>query len=191
MDGEDLKHLLRGVFDTRVFNHGDFNLVYAQPSGAGNPWTIGYRRQPLELLLCPVDLDALPEVPADTSIATVALGNVATLADTGTGYQVETVTGFRTWFEVSGAPRVPLPENLRAHLTALRPGPEEGDDGTLVLEQDEDAEDFHQFMSHFMDTLESYYAETGETVGSGEAGDETGYETDETPEPAASGDHRP
>ncbi|MGW9549895.1 hypothetical protein ACWG8W_02450 [Citricoccus zhacaiensis] len=178
MDGEDLKHLLRGVFDTRVFNHGDFNLVYAQPSGAGNPWTIGYRRQPLELLLCPVDLDVLPEVPADTSIATVALGNVATLADTGTGYQVETVTGFRTWFEVSGAPRVPLTENLRTHLTALRPSPEQDeDDGTLVLEQDEDAEDFHQFMSHFMDTLESYYAETGETG--------------ESPESAASGDPRP
>ncbi|MFB9069859.1 hypothetical protein ACFFX0_01060 [Citricoccus parietis] len=114
-------------------------------------------------------------MPADTSIATVALGNVATLADTGTGYQVETVTGFRTWFEVSGAPRVPLTENLRAHLTALRPGPEQvDDDGTLVLEQDEDAEDFHQFMSHFMDTLESYYAETGES-----------------PEPASSGDPRP
>lgn len=178
MDGEDLKHLLRGVFDTRVFNHGDFNLVYAQPSGAGNPWTIGYRRQPLELLLCPVDLDVLPEVPAETSIATVALGNVATLADTGTGYQVETVTGFRTWFEVSGAPRVPLTENLRAHLDALRPSPEqEENDGTLVLEQEEDAEDFHQFMSHFMDTLESYYAEAGETG--------------ESPEPAASGDPRP
>jgi hypothetical protein len=183
MDGEDLKHLLRGVFDTRVFNHGDFNLVYAQPSGAGNPWTIGYRRQPLELLLCPVDLDALPEVPADTSIATVALGNVATLADTGTGYQVETVTGFRTWFEVSGAPRVPLTENLRTHLTALGTGSEQDDNGTLLLEQDEDAEDFHQFMSHFMDTLESYYAESGETARGGDA--------DEAPEPATHGDHRP
>lgn len=156
MDGDDLKYLLREAFDSQVLNHGDFNLVYGQPSGAGNPWTIGYRRHPLELLLCPVDLEALPELREDTPIATVALGNVATLADTGSGYQVETVTGFRTWFEVSGAPRVPLPENLRDLLAA--PG-QDGDAGSLVLEQESDAEDFHQFMSHFMDTLDSYYDE--------------------------------
>lgn len=155
MDGDDLKYLLRGAFDSQVLNHGDFNLVYGQPSGAGNPWTIGYRRQPLELLLCPVDLEALPELREDTSIATVALDNVATLADTGTGYQVETVTGFRTWFEVAGSPRVPLPENLRALVAT----PRQDGDGTLVLEQESDAEDFHQFMSHFMDTLDSYYDE--------------------------------
>ncbi|MEV4902202.1 hypothetical protein AB0K08_12760 [Citricoccus sp. NPDC055426] len=156
MDGDDLKYLLREAFDSQVLNHGDFNLVYGQPSGAGNPWTIGYRRHPLELLLCPVDLEALPGLREDASIATVALGNVATLADTGTGYQVETVTGFRTWFEVSGAPRVPLPENLRDLLAAPR---QEPDADSLVLEQESDAEDFHQFMSHFMDTLDSYYDE--------------------------------
>lgn len=160
MDGDDLKYLLRESFDSQVLNHGDFNLVYGQPSGAGNPWTIGYRRHPLELLLCPVYLEALPEQPADIPIATVALDNVATLADTGSGYQVETVTGFRTWFEVPGAPRVPLSENLRDLLAAP---PEDGDDGTLMLEQEDDAEDFHQFMSDFMDTLDSYY--DGETHG--------------------------
>lgn len=160
MDGDDLKYLLRGAFDSQVLNHGDFNLVYGQPSGAGDPWTIGYRRQPLELLLCPVDLKLLPELRPDTVIATVALGNVATLADTGTGYQVETVTGFRTWFEVSGSPLVPLPENLRELLaTPSQQKGLDGDGGSLVLEQEADAEDFHLFMSHFMDTLDSYYAE--------------------------------
>jgi hypothetical protein len=160
MDGEDLKQLLRGVFDARVFNHGDFNLVYGQPSGAGNPWTIGYRWQPLELLLCPVDLEALPEAPTGTEVSAVSLDNVATLADTGTGYQVETVTGFRTWFEVTGSPRVPLTENLRLLRTDR-----EADDGTMVLEQEDDAEDFHQFMSHFMDTLDSYYSAPSERSG--------------------------
>jgi hypothetical protein len=151
MNGEDLKRMLREAFDARVFNYGDFNLVYGQPSGAGNPWVIGYRHHPLELLLCPVDLEALPQGPVGPDIATVSLGNVATLADTGSGYQVETVTGFRTWFEVSGTPRILLPENLRP----TGPGPE--DDGTVILGQEPDAEDFHEFMSHFMDTLESYY----------------------------------
>ncbi|MDI3330476.1 MAG: hypothetical protein QJR09_07020 [Micrococcus sp.] len=151
MNGEDLKRMLREAFDARVFNYGDFNLVYGQPSGAGDPWVIGYRHQPLEMLLCPVDLEALPRVPVGPGISTVALGNVATLADTGSGYQVETVTGFRAWFEVTGSPRVHLPESLRAARSAS------GDDGTLVLDQEPDAEDFHRFMSHFMDTLESYY----------------------------------
>ncbi|WP_246858385.1 hypothetical protein [Citricoccus sp. SGAir0253] len=151
MNGEDLKQLLRGAFDARVLNYGDFNLVYGQPSGSGAAWVIGYRHQPLEMLLCPVELGTLPEVPVADGIATVALDNVATLADTGTGYQVETVTGFRTWFEVTGAPRVPLPGRMRDG------GPTGDGDGTVVVHQEEDAEDFHQFMTHFMDTLDSYY----------------------------------
>jgi hypothetical protein len=153
MNGEDLKRMLRDAFDARVFNYGDFNLVYGQPSGSGNPWVIGYRHQPLEMLLCPVDLESLPQVPVGAGISTVALGNVATLADDGSGYQVETVTGFRTWFEVSGTPRIPVPERLHPD----RSGPGSGDDGTVVLGQEPDAEDFHQFMAHFMDTLDSYY----------------------------------
>ena len=36
MDSPTLQRRLRGVFDARVFNHGDYNLVYAQPSG-GSP----------------------------------------------------------------------------------------------------------------------------------------------------------
>ena len=159
MNGEDLKRMLREAFDTRVFNYGDFNLVYGQPSGAGDPWVIGYRHQPLEMVLCPVDLEVLPHLAEGTDLSTVALGNVATLADTGTGYQVETVTGFRTWFEVTGSPRIPLPENLRDD----HPG--STDDGTVVLEQEPDAEDLHQLMAHFMDTLEAYYS-----GGSGDSG---------------------
>ncbi len=156
MDGDDLKALLREAFDSQVLNHGDFNLVYGSPSGSGNPWIIGYRRRPLELLLCPVDLAALARTAQDLPPTTVALDNVATLADTGTGYQVETVTGFRAWFEVGPAPRVHLPEGLRALLAS--PSAEgDGGDGTLTIAQVEDSEDFHQFMSHFMDTLDSYY----------------------------------
>ncbi|MFC7402706.1 hypothetical protein [Citricoccus sp. GCM10030269] len=151
MNGEDLKQLLRGTFDSRVFNHGDFNLVYGQPSGTGDAWIIGYRWQPLELLLCPVDLPAVaaqevaapPETPPEGVIYSIDLSNVATVADTGTGYQVETVTGFRTWFEVTDSPTMPVTE-----------GPD-----AIGLAQAEDAEDFHQFMSHFMDVLESYYTD--------------------------------
>lgn len=152
MNGEDLKRMLREAFDARVFNYGDYNLVYGQPSGAGNPWVIGYRHQPLEMLLCSVALEDLPQPSGGPGVSAVALGNVATLADTGSGYQVETVTGFRTWFEITGSPRIPLPECLFQNDTDGS-----DDDGTVILDQEPDAEDFHQFMSHFMDTLESYY----------------------------------
>lgn len=145
MDSITLQHRLRGVFDARVFNHGDYNLVYGQTSGTATPYVLGYRHSPRELLLCPVDparTDA-PEEADPTEVTVVSLGNVATLADTGSGYQVETVTGFRTWFEVS-------PE-ARVHVGDL------SDSGVATLEQAEDAADFHEFMTGFMDDLEGLY----------------------------------
>lgn len=153
MDSVDLQRALRRVFDTQVLNHGDYNLVYGQPSGSGPALVLGYRWQPLELLLCPVDVDKAVAAPADSTsapeplapISSVSLGNVATLADTGHGYQVETVTGFRTWFEVSPTPAVPVGAS---------------EDGYVLLGQTRDAEDFHQFMGHFMDTLDAFYIES-------------------------------
>lgn len=158
MDSPTLQRRLRGVFDARVFNHGDYNLVYAQPSGGSLPHVIGYRHSPLEMLLCPVDpvdavaadlteddADALADPATGTlpGVVSVALANVATVADTGTGYQVETVTGFRTWFEVVEHPRVPVGSA--------------SEDGTAELDQAGDAADFHGFMTAFMDELDRLY----------------------------------
>jgi hypothetical protein len=155
MDAEHLKHALRELFQARVMNHGDYSLVYAQPLGAGPALVIGYRRTLLELVLCPVEVWHLSPSGCDgrraaarvaAPIISVALTNVATVADTGTGYQVQTVTGFRAGFEVTGAPRIPWGSTDR-----------NSDEGTVVLEQGEDAEDFHQFMGHFMDVLDAFY----------------------------------
>lgn len=161
VDTPTLQRSLRGVFDARVFNHGDYNLVYGQPSGGQLPLVIGYRHSPLEMLLCPVDpVEAVAaevhagapgesDVPeaepgsASVGVESVALANVATVADTGTGYQVETVTGFRTWFEVTDRPQIPVGEAA--------------DDGVAVLDQADDAADFHAFMTAFMDELDRLY----------------------------------
>ena len=62
MDSGDLKRALRRVFDTQVLNHGDYNLVYGQPSGSGPAMVIGYRRQPLELLLWVTGRDEVARV---------------------------------------------------------------------------------------------------------------------------------
>jgi hypothetical protein len=147
MDSLTLQRRLRGAFDARVLNYGDYNLVYGQTSGSGTPYVIGYRRAPHELVLCPVDPSG-PEVAPDADpadVATVSLSNVATLADTGSGYQVETVTGFRTWFEVSPVCRV--------HVGEL------SETGVTELDQSEDAADFHEFMGGFMDELDRFYAD--------------------------------
>lgn len=156
--------LLRDLFDSRIFNYGDYNVVYAQSSGSADPWLVGYRRQPLELVLCPVPLDHLGEESLErlrpsTDDAMVNLSNLATIADTGTGYQVETVTGFRTWFEVTDSPRVPIP---------CEQFPEDDhDDGLVPIDQPLDAEDFHEFMTMLMDALEDYYPEAQTAAHSG------------------------
>ena len=61
MDTPTLHRRLRRVFDARVFNHGDYNVVYGQPSGSSSPLVIGYRHQPLEMLLCPFDPTSTPD----------------------------------------------------------------------------------------------------------------------------------
>lgn len=155
MDGKEFKGALRELFEDRVMNHGDYTLVYAQPFGPGPSLVLGYRRTPLELVLCPVEVGHLPCISDDAHrdaarltvpIRSLDLTNVATVADTGTGYQVQTVTGFRTGFEVDEAPRI------LTGATAAESG-----EGTVVVDQGEDAEDFHQFMGHFMDTLDAFY----------------------------------
>jgi hypothetical protein len=146
MDGEELKRALQELFESQVMNHGDYSRVYAQSTGPGPALVLGYRRTSLELVLCPVEVRTRRGEGEDLvrlagPVSSIDLTNVATVADTGTGYRVQAVTGFRAWFEVTGS--LPIPGAAAAD--------------TVVFEQDEDAEDFHQFMGHFMDVLDAFY----------------------------------
>lgn len=155
MNGKSVARALNELFEAQVINHGDYNLVYAHPCGTGPALVLGYRRTPLELVLCPVEFVRPPHATGDgdrvaarlaSPVSSIDLSNVATLADTGTGYQVQSVTGVRTGFEVEEAPRIPV------DASSL-----EVDHRVVVVEQDEEAEDFHQFMTHFMDVLDAFY----------------------------------
>lgn len=155
MDGERFKRVLRACFEAQVMNHGDYSLVYGRHSGSGPALVLGYRHSPLELVMCPVGERILAGmngaghggvVPSAAAVSSVGLTNVATVADTGTAYEVESVTGVRASFEVHGTPRI----STGTASTGLG-------DGTAILDQRQDAEDFHRFMGDFMDTLDGFY----------------------------------
>ncbi|MBB5750045.1 hypothetical protein [Micrococcus sp. TA1] len=152
MNGNDVTRALHELFETQVINHGDYSVVYAESCTPGAALMVGYRHTPLELVLVPVELTRPPQAGGDEPrvtaraagpVSSIDLSNVATLADTGTGYRVETVTGFRTGFEVEDTARISL-------------GASAGDDAQM-LRQDQEAEDFHEFMTHFMDVLDGFY----------------------------------
>lgn len=162
MNRNGVTRALHEVFEAQVINHGDYNLVCAQPCRPGPALVLGYRSTPLELVLCPVTLLQLPlssgderrvmAIPAGP-VSSIDLSNVATLADTGTGYQVETVTGFRASFEVE--------DTLRTVVAS----PTGHADATVGVQQAAAAESFHEFMDHFMDVLDGFYRVPDDTEG--------------------------
>ena len=163
MDRNSVTRALHEVLETQVINHGDYSLVYAEPSGPGPALVLGYRSTPLELVLCPVRLLELPLISGDDRrmmavpagpVSSIDLSNVGILADTGTGYQVETVTGFRAAFEVEDVLRAVVDASRTAHA-----------DATVEVEQAEAAESFHEFMDHFMDVLDGFYRVPDDTEG--------------------------
>lgn len=155
MYGNSVRRALHELFESQVINHGDYSVVYAEPCGPGPALVIGYRRTPLELVLCPVELERLPHTSGNEDrvaahpigpVSSIDLSNVATIADTGTGYLMNAVTGFCAGFEVEGTSRIPVDAS-----------PSELGDGAMVVHQDQQAEDFHEFMAHFMDVLDGFY----------------------------------
>lgn len=160
MNGNELQRALREHFEERVLNHGDYSLVFARPYGPGPALVIGYRREPLELVLCPVDVARLArdgrsagreEICPVAPVCSLDLTNVATVADDGVGYRVQAVTGPCVGFEVPDALRVLVDaQGVTADGRAVA-----GE--CAVVDQSRDAEDFHQFMGHFMDVLDAFY----------------------------------
>lgn len=159
---ERLMRALRGSFDASVMNFGSYNILYAANSCAGVGKTpddaagsaqqraasaphllVGYRRQPVELVLCPVDLDeALARATGRSEAApepsvpvTVNLTNLAGLATDGTGVEITFSTGYRVGLRMCSTV-------VFEQLPAAR------------IEQRWDVEDFYEFIDFFMDTVE-------------------------------------
>jgi hypothetical protein len=165
---EQLVAAFRAVFDASVMNFGSYNLLYAEnifgreehpelllasswdPSAelsaqeaveSARHLLVGYRREPAELVLCPVDPAAmLPPAEGDGVVSPrvpvlVNLTNLAGMASEDTTVEVALSTGRRVKLDIqtlvtfNQIPGVPLHQEL-------------------------DVEDFYTFLDHFMDVVE-------------------------------------
>lgn len=134
-----LKNALHRVFDSQIPNYASYNLVGAAEAGgnldgvvAGVPAprgvVLGYRRQPLELVIAPFDRRTLE--PAGRPW-TIDLTNLAYAAESAPGaFDVGTSTGRGFTFTVRGLCWLDRPEQ----------------DDARVLDQEDDGADFTAFM---------------------------------------------
>lgn len=154
---QHLVDALRASFDASVMNFGSYNILctvdrLGAPTTAGaehdgSLLLVGYRREPIEIVLCPVDLDAaLARVeslrtgdepgPASASIPTlVNLTNLAGMASQDSTVEVTLSTGRQ----------VKLDLREQVHFDRF---PE------IALHQRRDVQDFYEFIDHFMDIVE-------------------------------------
>ncbi|GAB3666302.1 hypothetical protein GCM10027591_15210 [Zhihengliuella somnathii] len=137
-----LKAHLHRAFDDQIPNFGSYNLVYgAGNAGGSGCFIIGFRRQPLELVVAPVDPATLTPREAAVSINLTNLSHLAEVRDGS--FEVGLSTGRVFRFEVTGSPSLEVPPSVSP------------DGGTrTLLEQSLDAEDFTSFMDEFMTRID-------------------------------------
>ena len=135
-----LKAALHRVFDGQISNYASYNLVCSAESGGtvDSAWSrvpvprgvvLGYRRQPIELVVAPFDRRTL--APAGRPW-TIDLTNLAYAAETSPGaFDIGTSTGRAFSFTVRTRCLLDRPEESPTPRT---------------VEQEDDAEDFAAFM---------------------------------------------
>ncbi|MDK1329189.1 hypothetical protein [Arthrobacter sp. zg-Y1143] len=131
-DSDEMKLVLRRVFESQIPNYGDYNLVCATPAGDEEPgfYVLGYRWRPAELVFAPFDVDSLAGLEAPTAVNTTNLSHTDELA--ADAYEVGTNTG--RIFRFSVEPQAALPGA-----------------GTRMLEQAADWEDFRSFVDSYLE----------------------------------------
>lgn len=135
-----LKAALHRVFDSQIPNYASYNLVCAAESGGtiDSAWpgiriprgvVLGYRRQPIELVIAPFDRRTL--APAGRPW-TIDLTNLAYAAETSPrAFDIGTSTGRSFSFTIRDRCLLDRPEDRST---------------PRAVEQDDDAEDFAAFM---------------------------------------------
>lgn len=138
---QSLKRLLHEAFDAQIPNFGSYNLVAAcGVSGSAGLKAIGYRHEPAELIICPLNPRTLTATQRAVAVNTTNVSHVALVSDGS--YEVGTTTGRVYRFSVPALPTLDVPARGGAESTR----------GSL--DQAEDSADFARFMDTFMDVLE-------------------------------------
>lgn len=138
---QTLKRLLHEAFDAQIPNYGSYNLVAASgTSGSAGLKVIGYRHEPAELIICPLNPVTMAPSERAVSVNNTNVSHMALISDGS--YEVGTSTGRVYRFNIPAEPTLDLPaiEGTTA--------------GRGHLDQGEDAVDFASFMNTFMDVLE-------------------------------------
>ena len=147
-DADDtLKRLLHEAFDGQIPNYGSYNLVAASgTSGSSGLKVIGYRREPAELIICPLNPKTMTASDRAVSVNNTNVSHVALISDGS--YEVGTSTGRVYRFNIPAHPTLDIPAD---EGSASRRG---------RIDQGEDAADFAEFMDIFMDVLERVASDT-------------------------------
>ncbi|WP_246657721.1 hypothetical protein [Arthrobacter yangruifuii] len=132
---DQLKRVLRRVFESQIPNYGDYNLVLATPGLDGETgfYVLGYRWRPAEVVFAPFDVDTLAGLEAPTSVNTTNLSHTDELD--AEAYEVGTSTG--RVFQFAVEPQAVLPATASA--------------GERLLEQAADWEDFRSFVASYLE----------------------------------------
>ncbi|RII42717.1 hypothetical protein DWB68_06130 [Galactobacter valiniphilus] len=135
-----LKDRLHEAFDSQIPNFGGYNLVYASgDSGAGGSFVLGFRAQPLELIVAPVDPRTHTALEPATSIDLTNVSHLAQLREAGYEFGLSTGRVFR--FDVAPTPTLYLHKD--------------GQKVQVQLRQENDCRELHAFLEGFMDHLDS------------------------------------
>lgn len=132
---DDIKAVLRHVFESQIPNYGDYNLVCAVPGGDGAEtyYVVGYRWRPAELVFAPFNAETLAGLEAPTAVNSTNLSHTEEVRSGD--YEVGTNTG----------------RLFRFRVLSAAPLPGVGSSGEpRVIEQAADLEDFGAFLEHFL-----------------------------------------
>ena len=137
---EQVKARLHDAFDSQIPNFASYNLVAGTGiAGSGGLKVIGYRRQPAELIIAPVNSSDLRASEDAININNTNVNQLAQLVDGG--YEVATSTGRVFRFTIPVKPSIDFYIDDAVSVGA-------------VIDQVSDAQDFDEFMDHFMNTVE-------------------------------------
>lgn len=137
---EQIKARLHAAFDSQIPNFASYNLVAGTGvAGSGGLKVIGYRRQPAELIIAPVNANSLESSEDAININNTNVNQLAKLSDGG--YEVAISSGRVFRFNIPEAPSVDFHVDDAVSIGA-------------TIDQKSDAEDFADFMDHFMNTIE-------------------------------------